>query len=209
MSTPWPKSSLTLVLWMSLPACGKESAGLLSDNLACKTNASSIASDVAALDTANGGNETAVTLGGYSTSTTQPGLAQTFTSSAEQIVWGVAIKLVAPKAAGGDVRLSILDNNIEPTSVPFTYATKTITAAQIGTTATWLLVDFGEFVALPANSSLRLGLTALYAQGDASPVSWLTTSGTGLDQFEKATIFESASWKATGRAGIAVIEQCL
>lgn len=191
-----------------LAACGAESPGLLSDHLVCDSQAATIEADVAAADLEHAGSETNVNLPVTSASATQPGLAQYFTTTGEENIWGFAIKLVAPFGAPGDVRVSLLDNNIAVGGVPLVHASTTIAASQIGTTPTWLLVKFGDFVALSPLQTVRLALTSLYDSSSDKPVAWITAPGSGLESYTEATFELPGFFSSVGRQGIYLTERC-
>lgn len=198
---------LALLLLPLASACGGESSGLLSDHLVCGDDVATMESLANGLDTTYAGSETAVTVNGSSTSG-QPTLAQQFSTSAEkQNVWGVAIKLVAPKGAGDDLVLSIRDVSSGSSVGDTVYGHQTIPAEKIGTTATWLLVDFGEVVTLAASTSFQLALAPAYRTGEARPVSWLSGTGTGQQSLSVSAI-GLGSWAATGHAGIYALGTC-
>jgi hypothetical protein len=205
----WKKAITTVLPW-AIGACGSsKSSGLLADHLVCSVaSTATIAADTGAEDNAYSGLETAVVMAG--TSGTTPSMLQSISVGTDQSVWGVVLKLVAPSGADGDVNVALTDDLSEednPTSIN-TLGSQTISAAQIGTSPTWLLVDFGAVVQLGSGTVYDIALTTAYAPADQKPVSWVTWPGSGLSAYTVDPISGLGSETAKNRQGTYLLETC-
>lgn len=167
-------------------SCGTESSGYLTQNNECVADidAATVADDPPVT------NESPANM--YGTNGTQSRLAQEFTAEDDQIIIGVALRLVADAKPGDGATVAVTSTQLYEPEVGASFyipdnsmETDFIDEDEIPlNTMQWVYAGFDNPVELENNKRYFLTLTPEYAHSEDNRIGWGYTTGSGMLDFD-------------------------